>query len=121
MTRAEFLMTVAVHLEHADSRFRHFAGRVRMLLAHVAALGYDVGRELVHGDIQHMLQAVDVEVVRLTGSSYPHHAGLVRTPQEGAIHFLAVLLWLEQRRAPVSLRPLLEAVVAPFAPRTLCS
>jgi len=124
MTRQEFLLATAHEIEHSQGnrlRFRSFTVNCAKLLLIAAKRGYAIFETLTNEDIKFMLASVDGEVFRLTGRSYPHHTGLVRSPGDAAIHFLAVLGWLELQKATVSWERLMAAVVAPFVPCALCS
>ena len=122
MTRLEFLLTTAAHLERAEpERLHGFRAAADKLLCWACRRGYDIDQLMAPPDIPAMLDALDGEVIRSTGGSFPHHAGLVRNPREAAVHFLSILYWIEGCRKTPSFQNLLAAIIAPFIPHTLCS
>lgn len=123
MTRFDFLLRAAAIIEyHEPQRLKGFRESTALLLSHVHSQGYDLRQELNLIDIDAMIQAVDFQVTLLSdGEVYPQHAGLLRTPEDAAVHFLAVIGWLEAKHVKPALRPLLEAIIAPFIPVRLVS
>jgi len=90
MTRFEFLLQAAIYIERAEPcRFRGFQSAAEALLLFAQRRGYDIDQRLMPNDIQAMLDAVDVRIAYYScREAPPRSKGLVRNPQDAAVHFL---------------------------------
>ena len=121
MTRLDFLLLAAGHIERAESRFQGILKAAKLLLLVAYERGYRVDQLMTPNDIPDMVAAVDRRVVYYAHRSYPYGALLKRrSPAEAAVYFLAVWTWLDREGFRPSLTPFLEAIVEPFAPLATC-
>ena len=121
MTRLEFFLIAAAHLERAAPSFQGVSQAARYLLFIACQKGYRVDQLMTPDDIPAMIVAVDRRVVYYASRSYPYGGFLQRrNPAEAAAYFLAVWTWLNDEGFRPPLAPFLEAMVEPFAPPVPC-
>lgn len=122
MTRIEFFLLAAAHLERAEPSFKGISKAANLLLLNACQKGYDIDQLMTPDDIPAMVAAIDRRVVYYANRPYPYGELLRRrSPAEGAAYFLAVWTWLDREGFRPSLLPFLEAMVEPFAPPPSCN